>query len=424
MTAPPNDRFIKFANCRLAIANQLVPCDIYFSSITGRIVDHQRFFFEQRPQTAIVHDLGGRIVAPGFIECQINGGYGFDFSLPTDKPNDYRDGVAKLNKELIKTGVTSYLPTVTSQGADVYPKTLPHLAAPGTRNPADGSESLGAHCEGPFINSEKNGIHKKEVLQLISSGVLDLESCYRAENLQPPVVKMVTLAPELDKTASVIQELVSRGIVVSIGHSNASYEQMCLAVRHGATMVTHLFNATTTPHHRSPGIFGVLGAQDDLVRPCYGIIADDIHVHPSFIKVAYQAHPEGAILVSDAMCMLGLPDGKYYWTNGDYIVKKGGKLTLQDTPTIAGSSVTLLECLNNFIKWTDASIASALRTVTETPAKMLGLYGVKGSLRPGADADFVVLSERKDVEGNVSLVVDEVWKFGVKVVGSGSIAKL
>jgi N-acetylglucosamine-6-phosphate deacetylase len=147
---------------------------------------------------------------------------------------------------------------------------------------------------------------------------------------------MVTMAPELDKKASVIQELTSRGIIVSIGHSNATYEQVCSAVQQGATMVTHLFNAISTPHHRSPGIFGVLGAQDGLVRPCYGIIADDIHVHPSFIKVAYDAHPDGAILVSDAMSMLGLPDGKYHWTNGDYIVKKGGKLTLQDTATIAG----------------------------------------------------------------------------------------
>jgi N-acetylglucosamine-6-phosphate deacetylase len=199
---------------------------------------------------------------------------------------------------------------------------------------------LGAHCEGPFINPEKNGIHKKEVLQQISSGISELEACYKAENLRLPVVKMVTMAPELDKTASVIQELASRGIIASIGHSNATYEQMCSAVQQGATMVTHLFNAISTPHHRSPGIFGVLGAQDGLVRPCYGIIADDIHVHPSFIKVAYDAHPEGVILVSDAMSMLGLPDGKYHWTNGDYILKNGGKLTLEDTATIAGRCVT------------------------------------------------------------------------------------
>jgi N-acetylglucosamine-6-phosphate deacetylase len=122
MDTSTSDRFIKFTNCRLAIGNQLVPTDICFSSVTGRIIDHQWSFFEQRSRPAIVHDLGGRIVAPGFIECQINGGYGFDFSVPAEKPSDYRDGVAAVNKQLIRTGVTSYLPTVTSQAADVYYK--------------------------------------------------------------------------------------------------------------------------------------------------------------------------------------------------------------------------------------------------------------------------------------------------------------
>jgi N-acetylglucosamine-6-phosphate deacetylase len=122
MTTSANDGFIKFTNCRLAIGDQLVPTDICFSSVTGLIIDHQWTFFEQRSRPAIVHDLDGRIVAPGFIECQINGGYGFDFSVPTEKPSDYRDGVARVNKKLIRTGVTSYLPTVTSQGADVYHK--------------------------------------------------------------------------------------------------------------------------------------------------------------------------------------------------------------------------------------------------------------------------------------------------------------
>jgi N-acetylglucosamine-6-phosphate deacetylase len=289
------------------------------------------------------------------------------------------------------------------------------------------------------LNPEKNGIHKKEVLQRPQGGISDLEECYGANNLKSPIVKMVTLAPELDQTQSVIRDLSSRGIIVSAGHSTADYEQMRAAVKQGATMVTHLFNAMNQPHHRNPGIFGIIGAEDEFVRPYYGIIADDIHVHPSFVKVAHYAHPNGTILVTDAMSLLGLPDGRYDWTNGESIVKHGGKLTLNDTPIIAGrcvitrkktsqmyvstcltlfySCVTLIQCLVNMINWTDSSIPHAIRTVTCTPAKMLGLENVKGTLKPGADADLVVLSEGKDADGKVTLTVDEVWKFGVKVFG-------
>lgn len=186
------------------------------------------------------------------------------------------------------------------------------------------------------MNPLKSGIHSKEVLQRPTNGIVDLEACYGTHNLAPPTVKMITLAPEIAETGPVIKDLASRGIIVSAGHSNATYDEMWTAVDCGATMVTHLFNAIARPHHRDPGIFGILGAQEGLLRPYYGIIADDIHVHPSFIRVAYNAHMDGTILVSDAMSMLGLPDGIYNWTNGEVIAKKGGKLTLRDTDTIAG----------------------------------------------------------------------------------------
>ncbi|KAF8249947.1 N-acetylglucosamine-6-phosphate deacetylase [Wilcoxina mikolae CBS 423.85] len=413
-----DNKMIKLTNCRLAVGDRLVPgLDLWISSATGRIIDQQHVFFSHRTRPSVTHDLGGCILAPGLIDVQLNGGYGFDFSMPSD---DYREGFKIVNKQLVKTGVTSYLPTLTSQRPSVYQKTLPHLAAQTTRNPSDGSESLGAHCEGPFLNPLKNGIHSREVLQRPTNGIIDLETCYGPSNLNSKTIKMITLAPEIDKTTtpSIIKELSSRGIIVSAGHSNATYEEMWSAVDSGVTMVTHLFNAIARPHHRDPGIFGILGAQEGLLRPFYGIIADDIHVHPSFIRVAYNAHMDGTILVSDAMSMLGLPDGIYNWTNGEVIAKKGGKLTLRDTDTIAGSCVTLVECLNNFINWTGAPIASALRTVTETPAKMLGLEDVKGTLKPGADADLVVLSEAINGGGKITLTVERVYKFGVEVFGN------
>jgi N-acetylglucosamine-6-phosphate deacetylase len=162
----------------------------------------------------------------------------------------------------------------------------------------------------------------------------------------PPIpVKMITVAPELGNMLSIIPELQARGIVCSIGHSEATFEQASAAVAAGATMITHLFNAMRPLHHRNPGIFGVLGVaagRTDLPRPFFGVIADGIHLHPTTVKIAFNAHPDGFILVTDAMHLVGLDDGSYSWTNGDEvnnIVKKGAVLLLEGSDTIAGRCV-------------------------------------------------------------------------------------
>ena len=301
---------------------------------------------------------------------------------------------------------------------------MPYLTRRQTRDSSYGAESLGAHCEGPFINPEKNGIHKKEVLQKPDS-LAKIKACYGAENIDidPATgrarITYVTLAPELDPSDTVIRELRTRGIIVSAGHSTASFEQMLRAVDLGASMITHLYNAMNQPHHRDTGIVGSLGHREGgeggFKRPFFGLIADNIHVHPSMVRVAYEAHSEGCILVTDAMMLLGKEDGEYEWTNGEVIVKKGALLTLKGTEgKIAGSSATLVQCLNNLINWAEIPVEEALKTVTSTPARMLGMQDSKGTLKVGADADLVVLSESSSAEG-VALSVDQVWKFGTKV---------
>ncbi len=210
----------------------------------------------------------------------------------------------------------------------------------------DGAESLGAHVEGPFLNPIKNGVHNPQVMRE-AFGIQDLEDMYGAENLQPKElqgapVKMITAAPELGDMTRLIPELRSRGIIFSIGHSEATYEEASAAVGAGATMITHLFNAMRPLHHRNPGVFGVLGEAESLPRPYFGVIADGIHLHPTTVKIAFSAHPDGFILVTDAMHMVGCPDGPYDWTNGDthmHLVKNGKVLLLEDSDTIAGRSV-------------------------------------------------------------------------------------
>lgn len=191
-------------------------------------------------------------------------------------------------------------------------------------------------------------------------------------------------------------------------------------------MITHLFNAMRPFYHRNPGIFGLLG-QSERRRPYYGVIADGIHLHPTSIKIAYNAHPEGLVLVTDAMRLCGLPDGVYEWTNGERIVKTGARLTLEGSDKIAGSSATLIECVNNFRRWSGASTAQAINAATAVPARLLGMQGVKGSLDAGADADLVVLGESEDDYSGNTLTVDQVWKFGAKIFdsevkGGGSVA--
>ncbi|KAF2156327.1 carbohydrate esterase family 9 protein [Myriangium duriaei CBS 260.36] len=392
--------------------------DVLFDRSTGKIINGQHLFYGNGVTADEVIDLGGRIVCPGFIDVQFNGAFNFDFSDPSRGPDAYSAQLRDLNTKIIKTGVTSYLPTVTSQKKEVYHKTLPFLGPSGwQRHPSEGAESLGAHCEGPFISPGKNGIHNLDVLRTGLDGYPDLEDCYGSSNLRgakgrPPRVKMVTAAPEVGSILKAIPEIADRGIVVAVGHSEATYDEAAAALEAGSTMVTHLFNQMAPLHHRTPGIFGLLGRTNREYRPYFGIIADGIHLHPSVVKLAYTSHPDGLILVTDAMSLLGLEDGTYDWTNGDRIIKRGSKLILEGTDRIAGGTATLLDCVNNFLNWSGVSIAEAVKTVTETPAKMLGLEKTKGVLSPGADADFVVLDYKRKADGELALEIYQVWKFG------------
>ncbi|KAG7149983.1 N-acetylglucosamine-6-phosphate deacetylase like protein [Verticillium longisporum] len=374
----------RFTNCRLVRGDELVTEDLWVSSQTGKVISSQAAFFDELTVPDKSIDLGGRILSPGLIDVQLNGGFGFNFSTLLEDAAQYGKKVLEVNKRLVATGVTSYAPTLTSQNPELYQTVLPYLGPSNSRHHENGAESLGAHCEGPFLNSSKNGIHNKDVLQ-VAETFEDIEACYGSFNLTPsgdaplPIKKM-TIAPEQGQMMKFIPELTKRGIICSIGHTEATYEEASSA---------------------------------SLERPYFGIIADGIHLHPTTVNIAFNTHPDGFILVTDAMHMMGLPDGAYQWTNGDAesrIIKVGPTLLLEGTDTIAGSSITLIECVNNFLKWSGTTIPKALKSVTSTPAAMLEVQDTKGSLESGADADLVVFSEEKQ-DGATQLVIDEVWKF-------------
>ncbi len=412
----------RFTGGRLVKGDQLVEEDLWVSSVTGKILHSQQVFYEHHVVPDEVIDLNGKILCPGFIYVQLNGAFGFDFSTVSYDMTRYQEGLKRLNRHLVRTGVTSYLPTLPSQKPEVYHNALPYLGFSGkARSPLDGSESLGAHCEGPFISPTKNGIHSQKVIQEAPDGFKDFEKCYGADNLphlgsglRSPIT-MITAAPEVPGVAAAIPQITQRGIRFSIGHTEATFEEATDAIRHGATMITHLFNAMRPLHHRNPGIFGVLGKAEGKDRPYFGVISDGIHLHPTTVKIAWNAHPEGFILVTDAMKTAGLPDGVYDWTNEDRWVKKGFSLTREGTDTLAGSCATLIECASNFWTWSHASLPQVIGAVTTTPAKMLGLSHVKGTLSPDADADLLVLDAHEDRDGSRKLAVEQVYKFGTLV---------
>ncbi|CEO58545.1 Putative N-acetylglucosamine-6-phosphate deacetylase [Penicillium brasilianum] len=425
-TSASMPRITKFTNCRLVRGSSLIEQDLWIDSLTGKILKDQEAFYELHLSPDEIIDLGGRILAPGLIDTQLNGAQGFDFSVPCATKNEYDEGLRLVNQGLARTGVTAYLPTVVSSTPEVYWQVLPSLGpTAATHRPQDGAESLGAHVEGPFISPGRNGIHKPEVLRAAQT-YDDLIHCYGASNLTPPTphtspIKMITAAPEVGNMMAQIPHITDSGIIYSIGHSDATYEQAVSATHQGARMITHLFNAMRPFYHRNPGVFGLLG-QSERRRPFYGVIADGIHLHPTSIKIAYNAHPDGLVLVTDAMRLCGLPDGVYEWTNGERIVKTGARLTLEGSDKIAGSSATLIECVNNFRRWSGASTADAINAATAVPARMLGLEKVKGCLDAGADADLVVLGESDDPYSGRTLTVDQVWKFGVKIHDAEKVA--
>ncbi|KAI1618744.1 N-acetylglucosamine-6-phosphate deacetylase [Exophiala viscosa] len=454
----PNPRLIKFTNGYLLKDGQLVSGDLWVSSETGRIMSPQTAFYSSRRTADKIIDLQGKILAPGFIDVQINGYHNFDFSTPD--PN-FAINFADTRRQMIKSGLTSFVPTVISTTPDAYHSVLPHLGPSGRdRETNQGCECLGAHIEGPFLSPVRNGIHNQEVLREAHSWA-DVEECYGASNLQ--YVRYITAAPERGAMLSLIPEFVPRGIVFSIGHSNATFEQAQDAVGAGATMLTHLFNAMTPFGHRDPGIFGLLGQStpsspittprqsrpgsasasphgsprsstrstprsslsistsiselEDRARyrqPYFGLIADGIHLSAQALKIAYSAYPEGAILVTDAQKFAGCSDGAYEWRGEDRFIKEGKVLKLESNGRIAGSVVDLIDCVNNFRRFTGARTGKALECVTSTPAKMLGkdIERSKGKLETGMDADLVVLEEGSD--GDLS--VQQVWKFGIQVV--------
>ncbi|CAG8533916.1 17168_t:CDS:2 [Dentiscutata heterogama] len=384
------DRLIKIVNARLIRDHKIINDDVLYLC-NGKIIDPQTYFFTFGDLPDVVIDAKGLLVAPGFIDVQINGAFGVDFSQCQNEEK-MRKGIDNVARGLMKYGCTSFVPTIISSGIEVYQKVLP-LLKPRKGNKINGAEILGAHVEGPFIVPSKRGAHEESHLRVASSGFSDFAKVYELNSEgKDQIVKIATVAPEVEGVLDSVEDLVRAGVTVSLGHSSATVAQAESAVEKGARFITHLFNAMQQFHHRDPGIIGLLGTTR-IPRPYYGIICDSIHVHPNSIKMAYDSHPAGAVLVTDAMAAMGLPPGDY--TLGDIPVRKVNdeRVEVIGDGRLAGSVITIDACVRNFRKFTGCTIVEAVEAATLHPAELLGIQNIKGTLNVGADADLVFLDD-------------------------------
>ncbi|KAF8356511.1 hypothetical protein PRIPAC_91506 [Pristionchus pacificus] len=375
-------RLVQFINCRV-IEGGAVFRD-------GVLLDSARVFWEERKAADVQVDCCGLILSPGFIDIQINGGFGFDFSTWTDDVAAYEKGVSMVSRRLLEHGVTSYAPTVITSSPETYKQVLPHL---GRRNgDANGAGMLGAHVEGPFISVAKKGAHPERFVR----GTLEPSSEDEIDYVYGDTtnISLVTIAPELPGALQAISTLAGRGITVSLGHSSAGLEAGEAGIAAGASCLTHLFNAMNAYHHRDPGLIGLLTSKylPKDRQTYYGIISDGIHTHDSAIRVAHRTAPDGLILVTDAIAALGMGEGSHVL--GVQRVRVAGiRAVIEGTETTAGSVASMPLCIRHLIKAARCTLEQALCAATKKPASLLGITAAKGTLAPGSDADLVLVDD-------------------------------
>lgn len=326
-------------------------------------------------------NAGGSFVVPGFIDIHMHGCNGADTMDGTVA------AIQAMSAFWPAHGTTSILPATMTAQAKSLQKSITAVAE-AMKMPL-GADILGINLEGPFLSPNAKGAHREDFI--VNPSISFFESLL-PENGH--IVKIVTVAPEAPGAEEFIRYLLERGIVVSIGHTTASYEQCQAAFQSGARHCTHFYNAMSPLRHREPGAVGaILNNQQVTVE----LIADLIHVHPAALKLAYSLKgPERVALITDAAAATGLPDGNYVSWGLEVYVREGS-VRLSDG-TLAGSTLTLDQALRN-MTGIGVPLESCITMLTETPARIAGVDGFKGKIAIGYDADLVLLDRKFNVKG-------------------------
>jgi N-acetylglucosamine-6-phosphate deacetylase len=333
---------------------------------------------DARCTTALQRDLGGNLLLPGFVDSQVNGGGGVLFNGAPSV-----EAIRAIGSAHRKFGTTGFLPTLISADLDVVADAIKAVQAalaagvPGV---------LGIHIEGPFLNVERKGIHDPGKIRELDQSAVELLTSLRGGRT------LVTLAPEMT-TPDMIKKLVIAGVVVSAGHTNATYEQIRGALQEGLTGFTHLFNAMSQLTGREPGVVGA--ALDDPDSWC-GIIVDGEHTDPVVLRISMRCkRHDRFMLVTDAMPSVGT-NNKSFDLQGRKITVSG-HLCLDEDGRLAGSNIDMASCVRNAVTLLGLPLPEAVRMASLYPAEFLGLSHDIGRIAPGYRANFVLADEQLQV---------------------------
>ncbi len=372
-------------NCRIITPIEVIDrgCILIENSFIAKICREPCVF----PQSIDSLDLRDHTVIPGFIDTHIHGYQGIDVSS-SRQPED----LIRLGKILTRFGITSFIPSTVSLDHETLLRicSIVREAIDGWSRDSGSARILGLHLEGPYINPLMRGIHRVEYIRRPS-----IEELNEYISVSGNSIRKITIAPELDGAHKLIEFAISKGIVVSAGHTNATFEEGLKAIELGIRKATHIFNAMRRFHHRDPGIaLALLQSPKIFIE----IIPDLVHLHPSVIKfVVDYAGIDRVVLVSDAIGVAGLPKGRYRLYGIDIVVEDN-VLREASTGKLAGSSLTMDRALKNMISL-GYSIREVVYMASYVPGK--SVYALDreklGLLEPGYRADIVVLDQNLDI---------------------------
>jgi N-acetylglucosamine-6-phosphate deacetylase len=356
----------------------------------GRIRAHLRPD-DAVPDDAAVVDLNGLRLAPGFLDLHLHG------SAVFHDASDFEAALRADSASLARHGTTAFLVATPAWPRTLLARAVTRLASIVSIGSWPGAEPIGLHLEGPWINPGAAGAQPREGIVPFSG-----EASARVLDCGEGSIRMVTLAPEVEGAAMLQAELSRRGIAAALGHSLASAEATAEAVERGARHVTHLFNAMGTIHHRAPGLAGAALSDD---RLSCDLICDGVHVHPEMVAVAARVKGDGLVLITDRVDPPETAGGTRSFGSGP--LRDDGTAWRLEDGRLAGSRVRLDAALRNLLTFAGVSPLEAVAACSLRPARVLGIESERGSLRPGARADFAVLDD--------SLRVRETWVAGRRV---------
>jgi len=345
-------------------------------------IKYKKEFKEKYKKVILEIDAKGKYVSPGFIDIHIHGSGGYDTMDAT------QEALRVISTTIVANGVTAYLPTTMTMDIDNIYRAL-DVVREAMKVETKGAKILGVHMEGPFINEKYKGAQKADNI---------IKPSYEIIKDYLDIIKIITLAPEKDENHSFIKKVKhDSDITLSIGHSDASYEQTLEAIEDGISHATHVFNAMTPLNHRKPGIIGAIFTSD---KTCE-LIADLIHIHPAIFNILINAvHKDKVVLITDSMRAGCMKSGKYD-LGGQKVIVKDGAARLQDG-TLAGSVLTLNKAILNMLHNSNLEIYEAVALATLNPAKVINMDNKKGSIEVGLDADIVIFND--DIEVLTTIV--------------------